>query len=86
MNKKTLTHDNQININKQKSIQDSITPAYHGRQNKANLPHFPVPLSLLLGEKKTPHGLWLTTRTKEWLRTAPSTYVNPHLLIQQGQS
>lgn len=34
-------------------MQDSITPAYHDKQNKIDLPHFPVPLSLLLGEKNS---------------------------------
>lgn len=33
-----------------------IIPAHHDRQNTVDLPHFPVPLPLLLGEK-TPHGV-----------------------------
>ena len=57
-----------------KKIEDNqykrgILPAFHDKQNKVDLPHFPVPLSLLLGEK-TPHGLWLPARTKDSITIA----------------
>lgn len=54
--KKKTTRSNKTNNDKQQSIKDGIIPDYHHRQNRVDLPHFPVPLSLLLGER-TPRGL-----------------------------
>lgn len=54
--KRLRTHSNKTNNDKQRSIKYGILPAYHDRQNRVDLPHFPVPLSLLLGER-TPRGL-----------------------------
>jgi len=38
------------------TTEHGILPAHHDKRNTVDLPHFPVPLSLLLGEK-TPHGV-----------------------------